>query len=413
MFSLILVLLVAIIPWIWKYAFALSDMPYEKNGKAGFPPKYKYHWLAKIILLLDFISILFSFFYILTFIEILEPCCMPTKTPTPTVMVTPTATQTTTTATVLPTITPSLTVTSTFTPTHTSSPSPTNTPVTPPPSADLQITNTDSATNYDANVTSVQYIIVVSNAGPNAVTGATVTDTSSANLTSVTWTCVGSGGASCTASGAGDINDSVNLPVGTSITYAVNATVVGASGPLVNTATVSSPAGMTDPTPSNNSATDTDQVIAAASFLPQLTTNGDGLILNISTSSFLDLQLPSSLSSTSQVIYYPDPTAPPPPLQIDVVILQLGDGKNWYTILNWGDGVPDANTDIPAAPACVASETDNCAIDPTLLTNSPGITIDLSGLPVGITYSYIRIKSPSNPPDSGDGVSIDAIVVVP
>jgi len=230
----------------------------------------------------------------------------------------------------------------------------------------------------------------------------------------VTWTCAGSGGASCTASGAGDINDSaVNLPVGTSVTYTVSATVIASpSGSLVNTATVSS--SVTDPNPGNNSATDTDQLIVASSFPPTLTTSGDGNILNMSSGSFLDLKFgtPLTLGSSSYIVYYPDPAVPT--LQMDAVILQIGDGKNWYTILNWGDGAPNANTDTPAIPACAVSETDNCVIDPTLLTNSPGITISVGAfLPAG-TYPYIRIISPSNPPDTaGDGVSIDAIVVVP
>jgi hypothetical protein len=25
---------------------------------------------------------------------------------------------------------------------------------------------------------------------------------------------------------------------------------------------------------------------------------------------------------------------------MDHVIVQIGDGSNWYTILNWGDGIP-------------------------------------------------------------------------
>src|SRR5260221_7136953 len=296
-------------------------------------------------------------------------------------------------------------------------PTSTNTSVPPPPSADLQITKTDNATNYDANI-SVQYTIVVSNAGPSNVTGAAVNDTFSANLTGVAWTCAGSGGASCTASGAGNISDSaVNLPVGTSVTYSANATVIAApSGPLVNTAMIIPPAGITDPAPGNNSATDTDQLIVASAFPSQLT-SPDGTTLNMSSGSFLDLKFgtPLTLGSSSYIVYYPDPAAPT--LQMDAVILQIGDGKNWYTILNWGDGAPNPNTDIPAFPpnsTDCTSEPDNCLIDASLLTNSPGITINVGAfIPAG-TYPYIRVISPSNPPDtSNDGVSIDAIVAFP
>ena len=62
-----------------------------------------------------------------------------------------------------------------------------------------------------------------------------------------------------TASGSGNINDTVNLPAGGTITYTLHANIASsATGNLVNTATVTAPAGVTDPNPGNNSATDTD-----------------------------------------------------------------------------------------------------------------------------------------------------------
>lgn len=282
----------------------------------------------------------------------------------------------------------------------------TNTPVTPTPSADLQITNTDNAANYAAGI-SVQYVIVVSNPlGPNGVNGAVVSDTFSSNLTGIAWTCIGSGGASCTASGSGNINDSaVNLPVGSSVAYTVNAAVVGSpSGLLLNTATVNIPgaSGTIDPNTSNNSATDTDSLIVANP-IPS------GSIGNLPTGSYSDYQFstPLTVGSGSYLIYYPQYSAPSPTLQMDLVILQISDGKNWYTIFTWGDGAPDTNTDIN--PADCPSESDNCSITlPT--TNSPGITINMNGVVPNGTYPYIRIISPS---DSGDGVDVNTITVVP
>jgi uncharacterized repeat protein (TIGR01451 family) len=78
--------------------------------------------------------------------------------------------------------------------------------------------------------------------------------------------CVGAGGGTCGASsGAGNINDLVNLPVGASVTYTVNALVnAAATGTLSNTATVTPPTGVIDPTPGNNSATDTDTLAPTA-----------------------------------------------------------------------------------------------------------------------------------------------------
>ncbi len=132
--------------------------------------------------------------------------------------------------------------------------------VTLTPYADLAITKTDGLTAAVPGQ-SVTYTIEASNAGPNAVTGATVADTLPASLT-CKWTCVGAGGGTCTSGPvAGSINDSVNLPVGASATYTAICTVSRlATGTLVNTATIAVPAGVTDPNLDNNSATDTTRL---------------------------------------------------------------------------------------------------------------------------------------------------------
>jgi uncharacterized repeat protein (TIGR01451 family) len=129
--------------------------------------------------------------------------------------------------------------------------------------ADLAITKTDGTTTATAGG-STTYTITASNAGPSNATGATVADTFPASLT-CTWTCLGAGGGTCTAGGAGNINDSVNLPSGGSVTYTASCTISGAAtGSLTNTATVAAPGGVTDPTPGNNSATDIDALGASA-----------------------------------------------------------------------------------------------------------------------------------------------------
>jgi uncharacterized repeat protein (TIGR01451 family) len=130
-------------------------------------------------------------------------------------------------------------------------------------SADLGITKTDGVTTATAGG-SVTYTITANNAGPSAASGATVADTFPASLT-CTWTCLGSGGGTCTAAGSGNINDTVNLPSGGSVTYSASCTISGAaSGSLTNTATVTAPGGVTDPNSGNDSATDTDTIGASA-----------------------------------------------------------------------------------------------------------------------------------------------------
>lgn len=124
------------------------------------------------------------------------------------------------------------------------------------PQADLDVTKDDGLTLVDTGQP-VTYTIVVSNVGPSDALGATVADTFPAILSGCTWTCGGAGGGSCTAVGSGNINDSVDLPAGGSVTYTATCTIaLSATGTLSNTATVAAPGGVADPTPANNSATD-------------------------------------------------------------------------------------------------------------------------------------------------------------
>ena len=126
-------------------------------------------------------------------------------------------------------------------------------------SADLSITKTDGVATVNAGGNTT-YTITASNAGPDAVNGATVADTFAGTLT-CTWTCAGAGGGTCTANGAGNINDTVNLPSGGSVTYTASCAISGAaSGSLVNTATVTGIGAVLEVNGANNTATDTDTV---------------------------------------------------------------------------------------------------------------------------------------------------------
>ncbi len=131
----------------------------------------------------------------------------------------------------------------------------------PPPSADLSVTKDDGVAQYTPGNT-VTYTIVVSNNGPDDVSGAQVSDNKPAQVLSWTWTCVHAGGASgCdgVAGSTGNFSDMVDLPNGGSITYTVTAnTSSDASGNLNNTVSITPPAGTSDPSSGNDSATDTD-----------------------------------------------------------------------------------------------------------------------------------------------------------
>jgi uncharacterized repeat protein (TIGR01451 family) len=129
------------------------------------------------------------------------------------------------------------------------------------PRVELAITKTDGQTSAVVGQP-IAYTITVTNAGPSDVTGARVVDDVPALIDGATWTCTGSGNATCVASGSGDIDSSANVPVGGIATYVLQGTVnLSGSGTLVNTATVSAPSGVTDTTPGNNTASDSDVLI--------------------------------------------------------------------------------------------------------------------------------------------------------
>ena len=150
------------------------------------------------------------------------------------------------------------------------------------PVADLSITKTDGVTTVTAGGATT-YTIVVSNGGPSGANGAIFTDPTAANLSVTGVTCgSASGGAACPSvanttialmQGSGIVIPT--LPSGGSVTFTVNATVAaGATGTIVNTASVAAPAGVTDSNLTNNSASDTDSVTVVANLALAKTDGG-------------------------------------------------------------------------------------------------------------------------------------------
>ncbi len=150
------------------------------------------------------------------------------------------------------------------------------------PTADLQVTKTDSAGGRSSGTigntppgSTITYTITVTNAGPSDVTGASISDTFPTNGLTVS-SVAGSG--TNNASGftqsetvspttpviSGISDTSVYMPAGSSITYLVVGNIsLSATGTISNTATVAAPSGVNDPNLGNNSATDTDTLTKA------------------------------------------------------------------------------------------------------------------------------------------------------
>jgi uncharacterized repeat protein (TIGR01451 family) len=133
------------------------------------------------------------------------------------------------------------------------------------PGTDLKVTVSDGKTTVAAGQIDI-YTIKATNGGPGNVTGATVTDNFPAMLTGVTFTATQSGGASgFTATGTGNIHDTLTMPAGSFVTYKATGKVnSAATGTLSNTATIGAPSGVTELTPANNTATDSDTIIFRA-----------------------------------------------------------------------------------------------------------------------------------------------------
>ncbi|PYM00459.1 MAG: hypothetical protein DMF19_09510 [Verrucomicrobia bacterium] len=134
-----------------------------------------------------------------------------------------------------------------------------------PAPADLKITVNDSKTAVAAGAQDT-YSINVINLGPGFVGGASITDAFPTIFTNVSYTATQLGGASgFSASGAANINDTVVMPSDSKITYKAKGKVnPSATATISNTASVTPPAGLNDPNPRNNTATDTDSITIKA-----------------------------------------------------------------------------------------------------------------------------------------------------
>jgi uncharacterized repeat protein (TIGR01451 family) len=240
------------------------------------------------------------------------------------------------------------------------------------PQADLAVTKTSSPNPYVPGA-ALAYTIAVRNNGPSDVTGASLQDTLPAALSSFAWTCATAGGGSCgSVSGTGNINALVNLPVGAVATFTVSGIAPSSlSGTLTNSATATPPAGTTDPTPGNNTATD-----------------------NSTSSSQADLVI--SKSST------PNPYVPGDPLTYTVVVTNTGPSD--VTNARVQDTLPPALSAFTWS--CAGSNGGLCAnangagnVDELVaLPNGASVTFTITGIVPPATLGQLLNSSAVTPP---------------
>jgi LPXTG-site transpeptidase (sortase) family protein len=146
---------------------------------------------------------------------------------------------------------------------------------TPTPTADLEVTKTDSKATYVASTTNT-YVVTIKNWGPSNVLSGVLNDAIPLGITGFSWTCsvlatdgdcdTVAPGVQTTATGTGALsNRTFDLQVGKSMIYTIVASVSSlATAPITNTATVTLPGTLVqDATDRPNSAADVDTLYSA------------------------------------------------------------------------------------------------------------------------------------------------------
>ncbi len=311
----------------------------------------------------------------------------------------------------------------------------TSTPV-PVPIADLAVTKTDGSTTYTPG-NSINYTITVTNNGPSSVTAATITDNAPAGTSITAWTATFAGGATGTASGSGNISQSVNLPSGASATYTVTLAVPsGFTGNLVNVATVAVPAGVTDPNLANNTATDTDtqnsianlaitKTDGSATYTPGTSLTYTIVVSNSGPSNVAGARVDDAIPAVLTDVTWTSTTAG----TASVVSGGTGSGNNLFALVNIPAGAGNTvtfnvtgtvsaaatgnliNTATVTAPAGVTDPTpaNNTATDSdtpaprTDLSISKTVVIQRPDIGANVTFTLVATN---NGPSAATGVSV-------
>ena len=255
-------------------------------------------------------------------------------------------------------------------------PTPTRSVTPQPLTTDLSISISNGSGSVIPGTTTI-YTILVTNKGSSTLTNVKISDTFPSSLSNITWLCMASPGSLCqTGNGTGNVNALANLAAGGTATLTVNASILpNATGSLANTAKVDPPAGITDPNPGDNQATDTD---------------------------LLTPKIALSLSKTD------NQTSLNPGQATTYTIIVFNNGPSAVTGVNIADTFPDQLTGITWS--CSATPGSSCAASGSLSGNigtqaslNPGGTVTLNAnatvknSATGILSNTASITSPIDP----------------
>lgn len=137
------------------------------------------------------------------------------------------------------------------------------------PGTDLEVAIDDGRSQVVVGESTI-YAIVVANAGPNDVAGATLSASLPASLADIAWSCVPAlSTAPCPtpSTGTGGFSTPVDLPVGAAIRFDLIGTVTSAAGSNLGVGvSVALPAGVAALDPGDDTATDTNAIVGSGVF---------------------------------------------------------------------------------------------------------------------------------------------------
>jgi uncharacterized repeat protein (TIGR01451 family) len=271
-----------------------------------------------------------------------------------------------------------------------------------PGTADLAITKTDGVLAAVPG-TADTYTITVSNNGPSAVTGASVSDPLPAGTNAASWMATGfTGGGSVSVgaptNGIGALATTVDLPVNATVTFtfttAINPSVIGS---FMNTATVAPPAGTTDPNPTNNSVTDTDTLTPAAdlsiinsdgvtNFVPGGITTYNIVVSNAGPSTAVNSTVTDLFSAAFTAVSW---TAAATPGSSVAQASGTGNIFNTVTLLPGGTAIFTAVAQINPSATGALTNTATVTSPPGLDTNTGNNSAtDVDTLPTGLATAF-------------------------
>jgi hypothetical protein len=167
-----------------------------------------------------------------------------------------------------------------------------------------------------------------------------------------------------------------------------------------------------------STATSTQTLVATPtdSYPPEIgtTPDGDVYILPTGASLTLSINLAANGDGGFDLVYYERGAPSGNGIFLDWVIVEIGDGTNWYTIFNWGNEIADTNSNMdfnilpnPQTP----EETDQRDIPAAALYNGTGIAIDVDAIVPPGTYTQVRFTAPAG--DNDNQMEIDALEILP